>query len=65
MTRNLRAERGSSIVLAMALMTMMLAVGLAAYSFVDTQQENSMQERHRESSFNLAEAVLNEQSFTL
>ena len=65
MTRNIRAERGSAIVLAIALMTMMLAVGLAAYSFVDTQQENSMQERHRESSFNLAEAVLNEQSFTL
>ena len=61
----LRGERGTAIVLAIALMTMMLAVGLAAYSFVDTQQENSMQERHRESSFNLAEAVLNEQSFTL
>ena len=65
MTRNVQGERGSAIILAIALMTMMLAVGLAAYSFVDTQQENSMQERHRESSFNLAEAVLNEQSFTL
>ena len=65
MTRNVQGERGSAIILAIALMTMMLAVGLAAYSFVDTQQENSMFERHRESSFNLAEAVLNEQSFTL
>ena len=50
--------------LAIALMTMMIAVGLAAFSFVDTQQEMSMKERQRESSFNLAEAVLNS-SFTL
>jgi len=49
-TRNNRGERGSAIILAIALMTMMLAVGLAAYSFVDTQQVNSMRERHRESS---------------
>ena len=65
MTRILRGERGSAIVLAIALMTMMIAVGLAAFSFVDTQQVMSMQERQRESSFNLAEAVLNSQSFTL
>ena len=65
MTRIPRGERGSAIVLAIALMTMMIAVGLAAFSFVDTQQEMSMQERQRESSFNLAEAVLNSQSFTL
>jgi hypothetical protein len=63
--RNCRAERGSAIILAIALMTMMIAVGLAAFSFVDTQQVNSMKERQRESSFNLAEAVLNSQSFTL
>ena len=61
----LRAERGSSLVLAMVLMTMMFAVGLAAYAFVDTQQKESMNERHRESSFNLAEAALNSQSFVL
>jgi hypothetical protein len=65
MTRIPRGERGSAIVLAIALMTMMIAVGLAAFSFVDTQQEMSMKERQRESSFNLAEAVLNSQSFTL
>jgi hypothetical protein len=52
-------------VLAIALMTMMIAVGLAAFSFVDTQQTESMRERQRESSFNLAEAALNSQSFTL
>jgi Tfp pilus assembly protein PilX len=65
LTRNLRSERGSAIILAIALMSMMLAVGLAAYSFVDTQQTETMRERQRESSFNLAEAVLNSQSFTL
>jgi hypothetical protein len=61
----LRSERGTAIVLAIVLMTMMIAVGLAAYSFVDTQQVETMRERQRESSFNLAEAALNSQSFVL
>lgn len=65
MRRALTAETGSSIVIAMVLMTMMFAVGLAAYAFVDNQQVESMRERHRESSFNFAEAVLNSQSFVL
>ena len=47
------------------LMTMMLGVGLAAYSVVDTQQVETMHERQRESSFNLAEASLNSQSYVL
>jgi Tfp pilus assembly protein PilX len=59
------SERGSAIIMAIVLMTMMVAVGLAAYSFVDTQQQQAVRERQRESSFNLAEAVLNSQSFTL
>ena len=63
--RPANSERGSAIIMAIVLMTMMIAVGLAAYSFVDTQQEQAVQERQRESSFNLAEAVLNSQSFTL
>jgi hypothetical protein len=63
--RALKAETGSAIVIAMVLMTMMFAVGLAAYAFVDNQQVESMRERHRESSFNFAEAVLNSQSFVL
>jgi hypothetical protein len=65
MRRAPTAETGSSIVIAMVLMTMMFAVGLAAYAFVDNQQVESMRERHRESSFNFAEAVLNSQSFVL
>jgi hypothetical protein len=65
MRRALKAETGSAIVIAMVLMTMMFAVGLATYAFVDNQQVESMRERHRESSFNFAEAVLNSQSFVL
>jgi hypothetical protein len=65
MRNALRAETGSSIVMALVLMSMMFAVGMAAYAFVDTQQVESMRERHRESSFNFAEAALNSQSFVL
>ena len=59
------SERGSAIIMAIVLMTLMVGIGLAAYSFVDTQQVETTRERQRESSFNLAEAVLNSQSFTL
>ena len=65
MRQTLQSERGTAIVMAIVLMTMMVAVGLAAYSFVDTQQIESVRERQRESSFNLAEAALNSQSFVL
>lgn len=65
MRRLLKQERGTAIVVAIALMTMMTVVGLAAYAFVDTQQVETMRERQRESSFNLAEATLNSQSFVL
>jgi len=65
MRKSLQSERGTAIVLAIVLMTMMVGVGLAAYSFVDTQQVETMRERQRESSFNLAEAALNSQSFVL
>jgi Tfp pilus assembly protein PilX len=65
MRRLLKQERGTAIVVAISLMTMMTVVGLAAYSFVDTQQVESMRERQRESSFNLAEAALNSQSYVL
>jgi hypothetical protein len=63
--RRMNDERGTAIVMAIVLMTMMVAVGLAAYSVVDTQQTESMRTRQRESSFNLAEAALNSQSFVL
>jgi Tfp pilus assembly protein PilX len=65
MRRRLNSERGTAIIMAIVLMTMMVGVGLAAYSFVDQQQVETTRERQRESSFNLAEAALNSQSFVL
>jgi Tfp pilus assembly protein PilX len=65
MMRRLNSERGTAIIMAIVLMTMMVGVGLAAYSFVDQQQVETTRERQRESSFNLAEAALNSQSFVL
>jgi type II secretory pathway component PulK len=47
--RRMNDERGSAIIMAIVLMTMMVAVGLAAYSVVDTQQTESMRTRQRES----------------
>lgn len=53
------------MVTAIALMTIMLGVALSSYAYVGTQQTQSKVERTRESSFNLAEGVLNAQVFTL
>jgi hypothetical protein len=47
------------------LMAVMLSVGLALASTVDTQTTQSRKERERESSFNLAEASLSAQTFIL
>ncbi|MGH3994070.1 MAG: hypothetical protein ACRDSN_16620, partial [Pseudonocardiaceae bacterium] len=50
---------------AVLLIAIMLAVGLAAMSQVDTQQEQSRKERVGESSFNLGEAALTTQIYIL
>jgi len=63
--RRLRSERGTAIITAIALMTAMIAVGLAAYAFVDGQQSQAASERQRESSFNFSEAALNTEAFIL
>jgi len=60
-----REETGTAIVTAIALMSVMIGIGLATYSFADGQQGQAMRERQRESSFNLAEATLNNQAFIL
>ena len=65
MRRVIRDEAGTAIVTAIALMSVMIGFGLATYSFVDGQQGQAMRERQRESSFNLAEATLNNQAFIL
>jgi hypothetical protein len=63
--RRLNGERGNVMVTAILLIAVMLSVGLAAMSTVDTQSEQSRRERVGESSFNLAEASLGNQIFIL
>jgi Tfp pilus assembly protein PilX len=63
--RDLPGERGSTLVIATALMTVMLAVALASFSFVDTGQRRAREQRERETALNLAEAVLSTQGFAL
>lgn len=65
MNKLLKSERGSAIVTAIALMTVMIGVGVAAFALADDQQAQSGKERVRESSFNLAEGLLDTQSYIL
>jgi hypothetical protein len=50
---------------AIILLAVMLALGLAAFAFVDEQQRQSMVERQSESAFNLTEGALNSTVFAL
>jgi hypothetical protein len=59
------AEDGWAVVTACAVLALMLGLGLASYSFVNTQQRESGIERNRESTFNVTEGVLNGQIFAL
>lgn len=53
------------MITAILLIAVMISVGLAALSTVDTQSEQSRRERVGESTFNLAEAALSNQIFIL
>jgi Tfp pilus assembly protein PilX len=64
-TYALKDERGSAIVVAMVAMTIMLALGLATIAFGGGQRQLAAGERFREATFNVAEATLNAQIFTL
>jgi hypothetical protein len=61
----LRSERGSVLIIAMLAVTMMLVISLATVSLIDRQQQDSGEQRHRESSLNLNEGVLYSQAFVL
>jgi hypothetical protein len=61
----LNEERGSVMVTAILLMAVMMTLGFAVMSSVDTQTRQSRAERERESTFNLAEASLSAQTFIL
>ena len=65
MSARLSSERGSALVTALLVTTLFMMLGLATVSLVDTQQRESGRERVRESSFTLAEGVLNSQIYLL
>jgi len=58
-------ERGNVLVIAVTMVMLMLVLGSTALSTVDTQTDVTKRERQHESSFNLAEGVLNAQAFVL
>jgi hypothetical protein len=61
----LRDESGSALVVAIALLTVMISMGLAVLALVDTETKQSGVNRNRESAFNIAEAAMNAQTFSL
>jgi Tfp pilus assembly protein PilX len=61
----LSEERGNVIVTAILVLSIMMAIGLAALSRVDGQTQLSGKERQAESTFNLSEGALTQQSFIL
>ena len=66
LTRRIRDdERGVALVTAILAMAVMLGLGIALLSIVDTQADVSATERTRDRGFNLAESVLNTQAFVL
>jgi Tfp pilus assembly protein PilX len=63
--RDLHREDGSILVISIVLMAVMIAIGLASFSFVDSGQRRAHEQRQRESSLNLTEGVLYSQGFAL
>jgi len=58
-------ERGVALITALLATMVMLALGLALLSIVDTQASESTSERSRDRAFNLSESVLSSQAFVL
>ena len=69
MRRTLRAlrreEGGWALFTALTLLTVMLGVAAATYTYVDGQTQQSRVGREKETAFNMAEAVMNAQIFQL
>jgi len=63
--RTLRREDGTALLTTILVMSIMLVLGFALLSVVDTQTAQTRQERQSESAFNLAEAALNAEAFLL
>ena len=60
-----REEGGWAVVTAVSMMTIMLGMGLATLSLVDSEQRETRRERQGEARFNLTETVLTNQAFQL
>lgn len=58
-------ERGSTMLTALLCTAVMLTLGLALLAIVDTQANESADERTRDRGFNLSESVLTSQAFVL
>lgn len=65
MSLRVRGQQGQALFIAIAVMTIMLGLGLALLSVVDTQAQQSGNERVVDSAFNLAEGALSSESFLL
>lgn len=66
LTGRVRAdERGSALITALLATVIMLALGLALLSIVDTHARESGNDRTRDRSFNLSESVLTSEAFVL
>lgn len=63
--RRLSDQAGSALISAMMLLAMMMGIGLAAYSVVDSNERLATGERQREVSFNFSEQLLDAQVFKL
>jgi Tfp pilus assembly protein PilX len=60
-----REERGSAVVIAIILTAAMLVVALGAMAMVDSSQRRSGEQRSMETTFNLAEGMLNNEMLVL
>jgi Tfp pilus assembly protein PilX len=65
MSRRLSAERGSALIVALMVTMLMMALGLAAYGYVDSESRQASQERIRESSFNQDDGLVAAQTYIL
>jgi len=63
--RRWRDESGAVLATSMIMLGLMMTMALAAFAYVDTQQQSSASERIRETSFNLSESLLGAQVFIL
>jgi hypothetical protein len=63
--RGVRAQDGWALVIALIVMSLMLAFGLAVLAIADTQSRAGGVERQRDAAFSVAEAALNAEMFML